>query len=65
MLFDRLTHAPKADTERASAMDVALSYAIGVPLAAVTLPPLLLAWAAGDGATLTMTCQATRAGHRL
>ncbi len=57
VLFDRLTHAPKADTDRASATDVALSYAVGLPLAAGTLPPMLLAWAAGDGATLTMTCR--------
>ena len=57
VLFDRLTHAPKTDTDRATAADIALSYAVGVPLAAATLPPLLLAWLAGDGATLTLTCR--------
>jgi SAM-dependent methyltransferase len=55
VLFDRLTRAPDAAGARAA--DVAVSYALAGPLAAVSLPPLLLAWAAGDGATLTLTCR--------
>ena len=54
VLFDRLTGAPG---EGASATDVAVSYALAGPVAAASLPPLLLSWASGDGATLTLTCR--------
>ncbi len=55
VLFDRLTAAP--DAGRASARDVAVSAALAGPLAAASLPPLVVGWAAGDGATLTLTCR--------
>jgi SAM-dependent methyltransferase len=55
VLFDRLTSAPEAG--RASALDMAVSAALAGPLAAVALPPLVVGWAVGDGATLTLTCR--------
>jgi SAM-dependent methyltransferase len=55
VLFDKLTDAP--DAVRASAADVALTVALAGPVAAASLPPLLLGWAVGDGATLTLTCR--------
>ena len=55
VLFDRLTRAP--DAGRASARDVAVSYALAGPLAAASLVPLAVGWALGDGATLTLTCR--------
>ena len=55
VLFDRLTGAP--DAGRASAVDVAISYTLAGPVAAAALPPLAVGWAAGDGATLTLTCR--------
>ena len=55
VLFDHLTRAP--DAGDAPVADVVVSYALAAPLAAVALPPLLLGWAVGDGATLTLTCR--------
>ncbi len=55
VLFDRLTSAP--DAGRASPADVAVSYALAGPLALASLPPLVVGWAVGDGATLTLTCR--------
>ena len=55
VLFDRLTNAPAADAPPAA--DTAVSLVLAGPLAAVSLPPLLLGWAVGDGATLTLTCR--------
>jgi SAM-dependent methyltransferase len=57
VLFDKLTHPPETD-RNASVSDAIISYALCAPLAAISLPPLLLAWALGDGATLTITCKA-------
>ena len=55
VLFDRLTSAPGVG--RASHRDVAVSAALAGPVAAVSLPPLVVGWALGDGATLTLTCR--------
>ena len=55
VLFDRLTGAPGAAP--ASARDVAISYAVGVPLGAVGVAAMAAGAVAGDGATLTLTCR--------
>ncbi len=55
VLFDKLTHAPLAT--RASLRDTILTFALAAPLAAFSLPPMLLAAALGDGGTLTLTCR--------
>lgn len=58
-LFERLTSAAGEDIapNRAHSPDMAVSYALAAPLAAISLLPLLIAWAAKDGATLTLTCK--------
>jgi SAM-dependent methyltransferase len=53
-LFERLTGVPR-DSKRASVSDTFISYTLGLPLAMVSLPAILLLAAAGDGATLTIT----------
>ena len=55
VLFDRLTAAPEAG--RASAADLAVSFALAGPVAAAALPAVAVGWAMGDGATLTLTCR--------
>jgi SAM-dependent methyltransferase len=55
VLFDKLTDAPM--TEAPSRLDNAITLLASGPIAAVSLPPLLLAAAFGDGGTLTLTCR--------
>lgn len=37
--------------------DAVVSFALAPPIAGLSLPPLLLGWVCGDGATLTLTCK--------
>jgi hypothetical protein len=59
VLFERLTNPPEDAV--APLRDRIVSYALAGPLAAISLPPMLLAWACGDGATLTITCRLEKA----
>ena len=57
-LFDRLTRPPRdpaSAPHRASISNAILSYSLCAPAAMISLPAILLARAAGDGATLTIT----------
>lgn len=58
-LFEKLTRtsvAPQAPSS-ATLADTVISCLLAPPLAALSMPPMLLAWAMGDGATLTLTCR--------
>jgi SAM-dependent methyltransferase len=55
-LFERLTSPRHTNATDLSAV---ISYALGVPAAMISLPAILIAWAAGDGATLTVTSRKT------
>jgi SAM-dependent methyltransferase len=57
-LFERLMGAPRAPdgaADHTSLSDAIISYSLCGPAAMVGLPVILLAWAMGDGATLTVT----------
>jgi SAM-dependent methyltransferase len=59
-LFEKLTHGnsgPNA-ANKAPLGDALMSLVLAGPVAALSLPPMLLAWVLGDGATLTLTCRA-------
>jgi len=60
VLFDKLTHAPVDAGRPVSLGDAILSYALLPPIALASLPVMLIAAAAGDGATLTLTCKSRR-----
>jgi SAM-dependent methyltransferase len=58
VLFEKLTQPPVAAGDascKTSVLDTMISYLLAPPLAAVSLPPLLIARMVGDGATLTLT----------
>ena len=58
-LFERLTgpHAGGQNPGDASLFDAIASAALSVPIAALSLPAILLARLFGDGATLTLSCR--------
>ncbi len=58
VLFEKLTASPG---DRNGAGDAVISYLLCGPVAAMSLPPMLLGWVCGDGATLTLTCRAAAA----
>lgn len=60
VLFEKLTRPPgsaKDETCKTSASDTTVSYLLAPVLAAVSLPPLMIARVMGNGATLTLTCR--------
>jgi 2-polyprenyl-3-methyl-5-hydroxy-6-metoxy-1,4-benzoquinol methylase len=56
VLFERLINSPKDDIRRASIFDKFLTVLLTPPIAAASLPAIMAMNAAGDGATLTLTC---------
>jgi SAM-dependent methyltransferase len=60
-LFERLTNPP-AHSNHASISNAIISCSLCVPIAMIGLPAILLAWAAGDGATLTIACRPKQTG---
>ena len=56
VLFERLINSPKDDIRRASIFDKFLTVLLTPAIAAASLPVILGLNAAGDGATLTLTC---------
>jgi 2-polyprenyl-3-methyl-5-hydroxy-6-metoxy-1,4-benzoquinol methylase len=58
VLFERLIHSPKDDIRRSSLADKFLTVLLTPPIAVLSLPMILTSAAAGDGATLTLTCKA-------
>jgi 2-polyprenyl-3-methyl-5-hydroxy-6-metoxy-1,4-benzoquinol methylase len=59
VLFEKLTlpQTEPTGTSRPSKTDVILSWVLAPPIAALSLPVMLAAWAFGDGATLTLNCR--------
>jgi SAM-dependent methyltransferase len=53
-LFEHLT-GTRAAANVVSVLDTVVSYVLCIPIAAVSLPVILLGWALGNGATLTIT----------
>jgi hypothetical protein len=56
VLFERLT---SRSPQPSSMVDRVVSYLLAAPLAAVTLPWVVLSWIAGRGQTLEVMCRAT------
>ena len=59
VLFEKLTNPQTEPTGTScpSKTDVILSWSLAPPIAALSLPVMLAAWALGDGATLTLNCR--------
>jgi SAM-dependent methyltransferase len=55
VLFDKLTNAPMSAAPSAS--DMLITLLASGPLAAASLPPIVVAAMLGDGGTLTLTCR--------
>jgi SAM-dependent methyltransferase len=58
-LFEKLMSGNHQNSEplKGHRMDAVVSFALAPPIAGFSLPPLLLGWLCGDGATLTLTCK--------
>ena len=56
VLFERLINSPQDDIRRASFADKFLTVLLTPPIALTSLPVIAALAAAGDGATLTLTC---------